>query len=207
MKNFAYLFEQLDETTKTNDRIKALVAYFHASTDEDKLWAVALLGGKRPKRSVPSNWIKDWVVEISGIPMWLFEESYQVVGDMSETISLLLPQQDSNLSEKTLSAWMKEIVSLTTKGEEEKKEFVLQSWKGLNKRERFIFNKLIGGSFRIGISQKNMVKALALFTQKEENDLAHRLMGNWSPQETSFSELIFGENQNVDLSKPYPFYL
>ncbi len=206
MKAFARLFESLDETTKTNDKIDALVRFFEASEDKDKLWAVALLGGKRPKRAVQSNLMKDWIAETSGIPMWLFEESYQVVGDLSETIALLLPEKPKN-SERSLSIWMQEIIALSSKEEDSKKQYVTEAWKELNRRECFIFNKLIGGSFRVGISQKNMVKALSRFTGKEENDLAHRIMGNWSPETTTFETLILKENRQVDLSKPYPFYL
>ncbi|MEM6735212.1 MAG: ATP-dependent DNA ligase [Bacteroidota bacterium] len=206
MKAFASLFETLDQTTKTNDRIQALIAYLHEANDKDKLWAIALLSGKRPKRKVNSARIKEWAAEEAGLPLWLFEESYQVVGDMAETISLILPYDDGN-DKQTLSEWMESILQISDRTEEEKKAFIICSWKKLTKRERLIFNKLIGGSFRIGVSQKTMVKALAKYTGKEENELAHRLMGNWSPETHSYESLILETSGDEDLSRPYPFYL
>ncbi|WP_425389686.1 ATP-dependent DNA ligase [Ekhidna sp.] len=206
MKHFVDLFEKLDQTTKTNDRVSALKNYLEKASDQDKLWTVALLSGKRPKRKVNSTRMKEWAAEIAGIPLWLFEETYQVVGDMAETISLLIPN-DEGVSEVSLAEWMQEIIDLGEKEEEEKKQYIVSKWKILNRKERFILNKLIGGSFRIGVSQKTMVKALAQFTGKNENDLAHRLMGNWSPSTHTYEELILTEDGNEDLSRPYPFYL
>ncbi len=208
MKNFALLFQQLDRTTKTNERIAALVTYFENSSDQDKLWMIAILSGNRPKRKVNSTRMKEWVAELANIPMWLFEESYQVVGDLAETISLLLPESNTaDVSSKSLTKWIEEIIEIGELDESEKKVFVLNSWKQLNKGEIFVFNKLIGGSFRVGVSQKNMVKALAKFTGKDENELAHRIMGKWTPENQTFQSLILDENEDADVSRPYPFYL
>jgi len=206
MKRFAQLFEALDYTTKTNERINALVGYFNEADDEDKLWTIALLAGKRPKRQVNSTKMKEWIADLAGIPMWVFEESYQVVGDMSETISLLLPDKPTS-SDKKLTTWMNEIGELKDKEDSEKETYLKNAWSELNRRERFVLNKLIGGSFRVGISQKNMVKALSKYSGKDENVLAHRLMGNWSPNTHTYSELIMSEASEDEDSKPYPFYL
>ena len=206
MKMFASLFEALDQTTKTNDRIDALVNYLESASEKDKLWAIALLAGKRPKRKVNSTRMKEWAAEEAGLPMWLFEESYHVVGDMAETISLILPYSEGE-DEQNLSAWMESILNIADATEEVKREFIINSWKKLSKRERHVFNKLIGGSFRIGVSQKTMVKALSKYTGKEENELAHRIMGNWSPETHTYQSLIVDTTGNEDLSKPYPFYL
>ncbi len=208
MKDFALLFQELDQTTKTNERIAALVRYLTHATDEDKLWTIALLSGNRPKRKVNSTRMKEWVAELADIPMWLFEESYHVVGDLAETISLLLPHESvGDAPLKSLTEWIQAIIMVGERPEEEKKAFVLKAWRELNRDEVFVFNKLIGGSFRVGVSQKNMVKALAKFTGKNENELAHRIMGKWSPDDHTFHELILADNENADISRPYPFYL
>ncbi len=206
MNDFATLFEALDQTTKTNERIDALRNYLEQAKDQDRLWAVALLFGKRPKRTVNSTRMKEWAAQESGLPMWLFEETYQVVGDMAETISLVLPYPEGH-DAKDLAEWMESILEIADYSDEAKREFVLESWKSISKYERLIFNKLIGGSFRVGVSQKTMVKALSKFTGIGENELAHRLMGNWSPQTHSFQKLIMEKSGGEDLSKPYPFYL
>ena len=85
MKQFS-LFSTLETSNKTNDKISALVPLLSAATEEDKLWLIALFTGKRPKRPVKTNFLKLWAMEISGIPEWLFLESYASVGDLGETI-------------------------------------------------------------------------------------------------------------------------
>ncbi|MGG5207609.1 ATP-dependent DNA ligase [Chryseobacterium sp. MIQD13] len=206
MKHFADLINALETTNKTNAKIDAIIDYLERAPDEDKVWFIALFTGKRPKRNVNTNYMKEWALEIAQLPFWLFQESYSSVGDLGETISLILPPPSEKI-DRTLSQWMTDIVNLKDKSEAEKKEFVLQSWNGLDYTERLIFNKLLGGSFRIGVSDKTLINALTKFTSQESSVLTHSLMGKWIPGEVSFQELISAENINPDNSKPYPFCL
>ena len=206
MQHFAQLINALESTNKTNAKIDAIVDYLERAPDDDKLWFIALFTGKRPKRNVNTNYMKEWALEIIQLPFWLFQESYSSVGDLGETISLILPPPTEKI-EKTLSEWMTEIIGLKTKTEAEKKEFVLNSWNGLDYTERLIFNKLLGGSFRIGVSSKTLINSLTKFSGQEASTLMHSLMGKWQPDEVSFQELISAENINPDNSKPYPFCL
>lgn len=206
MKHFAELIVAVESSNKTTAKIDAIVHYLHTAEDRDKLWFLALFTGKRPKRPVNSNFLKEWAYEITGLPEWLFMESYSSVGDLGETLSLILPAPAS-LIEKPLYQWMDELLALKNASEEEKKEYVLESWNGLDYTERFIFNKLIGGSFRIGVSKKILINALAKYSEQEPTQLMHSIMGNWEVSDANFSELIAGENINPDNSKPYPFCL
>ncbi len=206
MKLFTRLFIELDQTNKTNTKLKALVKYLDQATDKDKLWMIALLSGKRPKRSVKTSQLKQWAAEIANIPYWLFEESYHVVGDLSETIALIFPAT-RKASHSSLSYWMDFIIGLQTEDDECKKEKLVNAWLQMDSAQRFVFNKLSSGGFRIGVSQKLMVRALAQHTGVDQNSLAHRLMGNWSPESTSFQDLIHSKDPLEDISKPYPFYL
>lgn len=206
MKHFAQLFTELDQTTKTNIKVKALAAYFERVDDQDRMWTMALLSHRRPKRTVTTTLLRQWAAEYSLLPQWLFEESYHVVGDLAETIALVLPQpnQESHFS---LTYWIDFIKALGPLEETEKREQVLAAWKQLSPTERFVFNKIITGGMRIGVSQKLMVRALSQYTGQEESSLAHRLMGQWTPDNTTFEALILSENSLDDISKPYPFYL
>lgn len=206
MKHFAQLISSLESTNKTNAKIDAIVNYLENAPDNDKLWFLALFTGKRPKRPVNTNYLKQWALEITGLPEWLFVESYTSVGDLGETLSLILPAPEHHI-EKTLSEWMGELLELKDKTEEEKKQYVLQSWNGLDYTERFIFNKLIGGSFRIGVSKKLLINALSKYSEIEQNQLMHSIMGKWNFDEVNFQDLIEGTNINPDNSKPYPFCL
>ncbi|MFZ6052132.1 ATP-dependent DNA ligase [Halocola ammonii] len=206
MKRFAELFMKLDQTTKTTVKIDVLADYFREAPDSDKVWCIALLSGKRPKRPVKTTFLRQWAAELAGLPDWLFEESYHVVGDLGETVALVLPDPEST-EERSLTEIMELIIELREKTDEEKKKWVQSEWMKQSRNERFVFNKLMTGISRIGVSQKNMVKALAKYTERDESVLAHRLMGNWTPTEYTFSRLILEERKEDDLSRPYPFYL
>ncbi|WP_020569327.1 ATP-dependent DNA ligase [Neolewinella persica] len=206
MKNFAELFTQLDQTTKTLKKVAALVDFFERANDEDRLWAIAILSHRRPKRTVKTSLMRVWAAELAGVPLWLFEESYHVVGDLAETIALVLPPPTTR-HDASLSDWIAVIKSLEKQEDALKKEVVVKAWEGMAYPERFVFNKLITGGFRVGVSQKLMMRALAQFEGQEENSIAHRLMGNWTPDNTTYEELIRSENPLDDVSRPYPFYL
>jgi len=206
MRNFAKLFIQLDQTTKTNDKVKALANYFEEADDDDTLWTIALLSHRRPRRKVNTTMLREWAAELSEIPLWLFEDAYHVVGDLAETIALVLPPQ-SAVSDASLTYWIEYVKELGDVGDEERKQRVMMAWHMLGESERFIFNKLITGNFRVGVSQKLMTRALSQYTEIDEKILAHRLMGDWKPENTSLRQLIFAENPKDDISKPYPFFL
>lgn len=206
MRNFAELIRTLDSTNKTSLKVAALTEYFKIAQEKDKVWAIAILSHRRPKRPVNTTLLRNWASELANIPLWLFEESYHIVGDLAETIALVIPVFESQ-SEKTLTQFLEEMIELKIKTDEDKKKYLFENWKALNYYERFVFCKLITGSFRIGVSQKLMTRALSKATDIDEDILAYKLMGNWDPQKISFTQLILEENKEDYLSKPYPFYL
>lgn len=206
MKEFARLVSALDSTNKTTRKLEAIGRFLHEADDNDKLWLLALFTGKRPRRNINTALMRQWAIERAGIPEWLFLESYSSVGDLSETIALILPRPRENI-ERSLSAWMNLITGLKDKTDEEKKAFVLQSWDGLPSTERFIFNKLLGGSFRLGISSKSLINALAKHYDLDPNAVTHSIMGNWKMGEVTFEGLVNGHYADTQLSKPYPFCL
>lgn len=206
MKTFANLINALDSTNKTNQKLDAIERFLTEATDRDKVWLLALFTGKRPKRNVNTTFMKQWVMVEANIPEWLFQESYASVGDLGETISLLLPEP-TEYQERELSEWMDLIEDLKNRSDEEKKIFVLAAWKNLPHLERFIFNKLLGGSFRVGISSKSLINAIAKHYQLDTSAVAHAIMGEWKKEEVTFDKLIRGEYSDTNLSKPYPFCL
>ncbi len=206
MKKFAALIKTLDSTNKTNTKVQALADYFDTANDEDKLWTIAILSHRRPPRPVNTTLLREWATELAGIPLWLFEESYHIVGDLAETIALIIPD-GKEPSEKSLSEFLDDMIHLKSKDDVEKKAYLHKNWRVLDYYERFVFNKLMTGGFRIGVSQKLMTRALSKSTSIDEDILAYKLMGNWSPKKTTFEALILKENPSDYISKPYPFYL
>jgi DNA ligase-1 len=206
MKRFTELIRQLEMSNKTNDKIAALVDYFTEADDLDKPYVIAMFTGKRPKRPVSTALIRQWAVELSGIPEWLFAESYHNVGDLSETIALVLPEA-KQLTNRKLHEWINDLAALQGRSDAEKKEFILSAWDSLETPERFIFNKLISGNFRIGVSNKMLVNALAKQSDTESSKVMHSIMGKWQPWEISYEDLMAGAHVNTDNSWPYPFCL
>lgn len=206
MRRFTQLIQQLETSNKTNDKIAALVSYFSTADEKDKPFVIAMFTGKKPKRPVPTALIRQWATELSGIPAWLFAESYHSVGDLSETIALVLPPA-THTTDRKLHEWINDLAALNGKTDEEKKEFILHAWDNLDTQERFIFNKLISGNFRIGVSNKMLVNAISKQSDTDSNKIMHSIMGKWNPGEITYDELIAGAHVNTDNSWPYPFCL
>src|SRR5215203_4211117 len=207
MKRFAQLFTEIDSTTRTNEKVDAISRYFTVAAPEDAAWAVYFLSGGRPKRLVPVRKVAGWAMDESSIPPWLFEESYHAVGDLAETITLLLPDSTAS-SNAPLHEWVEQkLLRIGGVGEEEQRSFVLAAWRTLGGVERFIWNKLITGSFRVGVSQSLLVRGLSHASAVPEATIAHRMTGEWKPSRESFLSLIAEGNEAPAVSNPYPFYL
>ncbi|WP_299200971.1 ATP-dependent DNA ligase [uncultured Tateyamaria sp.] len=206
MKRFAALFNAIDQSTKTTVKVAALAEYFQEAPEEDRIWTIAIFSGRRPKRAVNTTRLREWGAEVAGIPLWLFEEAYPIVGDLAETIALVLPPPDTE-TDHGLTHWINALRDLSQVEEPGRKAFVLDAWSSLDPTQRFLFNKLLTGGFRIGVSQKLMTRALARATDKDEAEMAHRLMGDWDPATTTWAHLILEDDPAANASRPYPFYL
>ncbi|MFN4233300.1 MAG: ATP-dependent DNA ligase [Bacteroidia bacterium] len=207
MKDFVALYKQLDETTSSNEKINLLKNYFLSANEKDAVWCIALFIGKRFKKPITTTQLKTWVAEKSNLPYWLVDECHHIAGDLGETVAILASNNNFETKiEKKLHEVIDDIQALKNKSEDEKKEIIFKYWNNLSKDEIFIFNKLISGAFRVGVSEKNIIKALSLAYHIAEDEIAHKLMGNWEAENTMLQDLIFS-NQDENFSKPYPFYL
>jgi DNA ligase-1 len=205
MKRFAALYAAIDGTTRTTEKVAALAAYLTDAPAQDRLWTVALFSGRRPRRTITATTLREWAAERAGLPLWLFEESYAVAGDLAETIALILPPP-TTLTDQSLTFWIGHIRLLATLDEPARKAGIFAAWDSLSPPERFLLTKLLTGGFRVGISQTLMIRALSLASGQPVADLTHRLMGNWTPDKITWDALIDARTQ-TDLSQPYPFYL
>ena len=213
MKQFTQLFEAIDNSTKTNDKIAALVDYFNHASDVDRVWAIALLTGNKPKRPVKTTDLRVWAAEIAKLPLWLIEESYYVVGDLAETLSHITnvdnhdAERTTKGKEKQLHEVIVELKNLQKSTVEEKKDAIVSFWGENTKGENFVFNKLITGNFRMGLSKQSVIKALSIYLKKDAKEIAHRMMGKWDP-ETETMDSLFSDNAIVSKDYlPYPFFL
>ena len=140
MKRFAALFTALDQTTKTTAKVDALAAYFGDAPESDRLWTMALLSGRRPRRGVTTTLLRQWAAEHAGLPLWLFEESYAIVGDLAETIAVILPGATGS-SDHSLTHWIDVTKSFAALDEADKRNQVLAAWDQLPATERFVFQQ------------------------------------------------------------------
>jgi DNA ligase-1 len=208
MKAFADLYATLDSTTRTNAKTDAMVEYFSSAAPRDAAWAAWFLTGHKPKQAVPTKRLHVWAAEAAGLPLWLFEESYDAVGDLAETIALVLPPRAGGDSEAPLHQWIEErVLQLRGLPEAEQQARLLACWAELDATGRFVFNKLITGAFRVGVSQLLVTRAVAAVSGIDAKTIAHRLMGEWPPSEAAWQALISEEGGEMALSKPYPFFL
>ncbi|SAL69110.1 ATP dependent DNA ligase [Caballeronia cordobensis] len=219
MKRFATLYTALDATTSTNEKLEALIAYFAGAAPEDAAWASYFLAGGKPRQSVPTRLLAEFARERAGLPEWLFEESYQAVGDLAETIAHVLPAA-SGASSLGLAQWIEERV-LTLRGASpvELRERLLSYWDELDWSERFLLTKLIGGGFRVGVARQLVVRALAEIAGVDHKRIAQRMVG-WTdsrqtPSAARYLRLIApaadGDDVDTphesDIGLPYPFFL
>jgi DNA ligase-1 len=207
MKAFADLYTALDETTKTTRKVQALVDYFGRVSAADAAWTVYFLIGRKPRQVVPMPKLRAWAIEAAGIPDWLFQESYDAVGDIAETIALLLPAARES-SDLPLRHWVEDrLLPLRAMAEDVQRQAILEAWRTLDHQQRFVWNKLISGAFRVGVSQQLVTRAIGAVGRIDPAVVAHRLMGDWEPSAAFFEGLLAHDAADADISRPYPFYL
>jgi DNA ligase-1 len=207
MKRFARLFSEIDSTTRTSEKVEAMSRYFAHAAPEDAAWAVWFLSGGRPKRLIPVRRLATWAMEESGVQDWLFEESYHAVGDLAETIALLLPEIVTS-NDEPLHHWVEQkLLPIGDLAEEQQRSIVIDAWRSLGGIERFVWNKLITGGFRVGVSQSLLVRALARASSVPEATISHRLAGDWRPTADAYRKLIAEGDEAPAESSPYPFFL
>jgi DNA ligase-1 len=207
MQSFAKLCEELDSSTRTTDHVEALVRYFQTAEPADAAWAVWFLCGHRPRRVVTVRQLQQWCAELCGLPEWLLETCREFVGDLAETLALLLPVPASPAPEP-LRFWVEErLLPLAKAADDERRQIICGAWQTLTQRQRFLFNKLLTGGFRIGVSRKLVVRALSRSSGVSADVLTHRLMGTWQPSAEFFTGLLSADTRDTDISRPYPFCL
>lgn len=215
MKRFSRLFSELDATTSTNEKVEALVRYFDEAPARDAAWAVYFLAGGKPRQVVKTASLVALACEVARIDAWLFDECYQSVGDLAETISLVLPR-GSEPSDVGLAEWVEQrLLPLRGLPEEEVAQRVARYWDELDALGRFLLTKLVGGGFRVGVSKLLVQRALATHSGVDAKRIAQRMMGYTDgkvpPSPERYAQLVAKAEEGVpeprDEGQPYPFFL
>jgi DNA ligase-1 len=211
MRAFAELYDEIDTTTSTNLKVAAMVRYFRAAPPADAAWGAYILSGRRLKRFIGPALLRRWLIDASGLPEWLVDESYSTVGDLAEAIALLMEdtyRAPTSTPDTPLAIWIEErLLPLRQADEPRQREEIVGWWRTLAYRECFLLNKLLTGELRVGVSELLVTRALAETLEVSRADIARRIMGEWYPSAEFWEMLRSGETAAVDPSKPYPFFL
>jgi len=210
VKDFAALYWRLDATTGTSGKLAALRDYFSAAPADDAACALHLLSGGKQSRAVSTTLLREWAAEAAGIPLWLLEECYAQVGDLAETLALVLPppKADAAPGEAGLAAWIRTTIEpLRAADEPRKKEIVRDAWRRLHADERIVWHKLLTGGCRVGVSRTLVARALAEVAGIDPAVMTHRLMGGGIGSADDYRRLFSSEPGDADSQRPYPFFL
>jgi DNA ligase 1 len=237
MRRFSQLFSELDRGTATLDKVAALKRYFADAPPADAAWAAYFLAGGKPRQVVKTSELRALAREVAAIPEWLFEESYQAVGDLAETIALSLPVAatqrcgSEGAESAGLAEWIEQrLLPLKSLDEAERAHRIRAYWNELDTTGRFLLTKLIGGGFRVGVSKLLVQRALAEHAGVDPKRVAERMMGytdgTRSPTAQAFRQIVRNAaNGNAEIDggmsdesdesfeavetngQPYPFFL
>jgi DNA ligase 1 len=204
MRVLARLLERLADTSSTSKKVELLTSYFAETSGTDRDWSIFLLAGETVPRALSSTDARRLVGAVARIPDWLVDECYHTVGDLAETLSLLLPQHD-RVDSRSVTAWMEFFLALRKRPLKDKRLLLFEAWSELDSREYLLFHKLLTGGFRVGVSKGLVTKALARVTGRDEGTIAHLLTGALTPGLPIFARLQ--EGRSASSLQPYPFAL
>ena len=212
MRRFAALYRELDRSTATLDKRAALVRYFREAPPRDAAWALHLLAGGKiagaRQRIANTRELREWIGAESGLPDWLVDDSYDQVGDLAETLALLLDDPARPGEDVPLWEWIeRRLLPVANRDVEARRQVVVEAWRRLCFDERLLFNKLLTGALRVGVSQRMVQQALAEMSGVDIARIAQRMLGSWQPTPQFLSALLSHEELERDRQQPYPFFL
>ncbi len=208
MKRFAALYRELDQSTATLDKRAALVAYFRDAPPHDAAWALWLLAGGKLSRIANTRELHEWIVGETGLPAWLVEESRDHVGDLAETLALLIDDPAEPSPDRSLAQWIEgHLLPVANELPGVRHAAVVEGWRTLPTDQRLLFNKLLTGALRVGASQRLVQQALAELSGLDIALIVQRMLGAWSPTPGFLADLLSPQPLATDRRQPYPFFL
>lgn len=213
MKRFASLYDALDASTSTRAKVEAMRAYFALTPPEDAAWAVYVLAGGKLRQAAPSRLLRETGARVAGLPDWLVDECYEAVGDLAETLALILPPPEAD-DDAPLHRWVDRLGALRAAAAGDKPALLESAWRALDARSRFLFNKLITGGLRVGVSRLLVTRALSSVAGVPAETIAQRLIGYLASDParagmsgTRYEALIAPPGEGERGLQPYPFFL
>lgn len=209
MRRFTRLVTEIASTRSTVAKRSLLAAYFRDSPRGDVGRALEVLLERRPARRMPSGSLRSWVAEASGVPEWLVTECQGQVGDLSETIALLVPDVEmaSNDDPGLDETVRRYVIAPEMSRPETARTRLFEAWRRFGRDERFVLHKLLGGAFRIGVAKGLTINALADVANVPPATMAHRLAGRPVLDEAGVERILAQDAIGDEATRPYPFAL
>jgi DNA ligase 1 len=207
MQRFSKLYFALEEATKTSLKVEALKRYFAEVPPGDAAWALHFLTGGKMKRLIPMARLRQWAAVTAGIPGWLIDESCKTVGDLAETVALLLPPASGSSPIGLQDMVEERLFSLRDDDEISREDSIFRTCQALDDGQRYLCIRMIMGDLHVGVSRQTVIRALGELAGLETTVISHRLIGPWEPTGKFYRWILSPDRGDADVSRPYPFHL
>lgn len=205
MDRFAQLFDALEEAQRELVKVAALVSYFQGASSSDAAWVLHFLCGRKISRSVTSVNLRTWGSEVTGMPDWLIEDCFQSVGDLGETLNLLLPKATTPRKWAVKDLIEREILPLSQRSVDQKAQTVKKLWHETNGVERLILMRLLTGNLRLSVPQQLLASAIGAIAELPQSMMLRRLSFFKEPSASSYAALLEAESVRDAVARTYPF--
>ncbi|GAB1580882.1 cisplatin damage response ATP-dependent DNA ligase [Phyllobacterium phragmitis] len=186
MEGFAELLDRLVLTPQRNGKLRLLTDYFRATPDPERGYALAAITRDLDLASVKPAMLRALVGE--RVDPELFAYSYDYVGDLAETISLIWPAPERRRANRP--PLLSEIVEALSQASRREGPLLVAHWlDDLDASGRYALLKLVTGGLRIGVSARLAKQALADFGQVDVTDIEELWHGLTPPYENLFAWL------------------
>lgn len=204
MKAFATLLDRLVLTPSRNGKLTLLTDYFRDTPDPDRGYGLAAIAGTLDLKSVKPALLRELVLE--RMDEVLFRYSYDYVGDLAETISLVWDtSQNADLPQANDPSLGEVVRKINALGKTEVRGAVRELLDRLDTSSRFAFLKLVTGGLRMGVSARLARQALADFAGKDITEIETLWHGLEPPYEPLFAWLE-GKTDRPLLATPAIFH-
>jgi DNA ligase-1 len=204
VKPFATLLDRLVLTPSRNGKLTLLADYFRDTPDPDRGYGLAALAGGLDLKSVKPAMLRDLVLE--RMDPVLFQYSYDYVGDLAETISLVWDGTRKDEIDDEHQPRLGEVVTrMNSLGRTEVRSAVRDLLDKLDTSSRFAFLKLVTGALRIGVSARLAKQALSDMSGKDVTEIETLWHGLTPPYEPLFAWLE-GRAEKPVLATPAIFH-
>ena len=183
-------------------------------------WAIYLLSGEKLNRIFSSKLLKICTIRKTNTPQWLFDECYESVGDLAETIAHLVCDKKEINDDFSVSLHKKIQSFMEIKNADDKKKINFLTREFEDKGFYYIFTvcKMFTGGFRLGVSRLHVTQVISEICGVDKELIASRLIvffkqnyANTEVVKYLFLELLPYEQRTFKLDTstaiPFPFYL